>query len=55
LSSSPSETNAIPKDTRDHDRGAWSLPPNFRMGDKDRAKYAAIGESARMTMKFVKP
>lgn len=50
-----SEINANPKDTKDHEGGVWSLPPNFRLGEKDRAKYAAIGESDRMTMKFVKP
>ncbi len=33
----------------------WTLPPVYREGDKDRAKYAAIGESDRMTLKFVKP
>jgi len=50
-----SEVNANPKDTRDHEGGVWSLPPNFRLGEKDRTKYAAIGESDRMTLKFVKP
>jgi predicted methyltransferase len=33
----------------------WTLPPVYRLGDKDREKYAAIGESDRMTLKFVKP
>ena len=50
-----SEINANPKDTRDHPEGVWTLPPNFRLGDTDRAKYAAIGESDRMTLKFRKP
>jgi predicted methyltransferase len=50
-----SEINANPKDTRDHAGGVWSLPPNFRLGDQDREKYAAIGESDRMTLRFVKP
>lgn len=50
-----SEVNANPKDTADHPKGVWTLPPNFAMGDTDRAKYAAIGESDRMTLKFVKP
>jgi len=49
------EINANPGDTRDHPEGVWTLPPSFRLGDKDRAKYAAIGESDRMTMKFIKP
>ncbi|MEL6211066.1 MAG: methyltransferase domain-containing protein [Pseudomonadota bacterium] len=49
-----SEINANPKDTRDYADGVWTLPPNFRLGDTDREKYAAIGESDRMTLKFVK-
>lgn len=50
-----SEINANPRDTRDHPRGVWTLPPTYRLGDQDREKYAAIGESDRMTLKFVKP
>ncbi|HZU85571.1 MAG TPA: methyltransferase domain-containing protein [Polyangiaceae bacterium] len=50
-----SEINANPKDTKDYPEGVWSLPPTYRLGDKDRDKYAAIGESDRMTLKFVKP
>jgi predicted methyltransferase len=50
-----SEINANPKDTADHPDGVWTLPPNLRLGDKDREKYLAIGESDRMTLKFVKP
>lgn len=50
-----SEINANPKDSRDHPHGVWSLKPNLRGGDTDRAKYEAIGESDRMTLKFVKP
>ena len=50
-----SEVNANPKDTADHPKGVWTLPPTFALGDTDRAKYAAIGESDRMTLKFVKP
>lgn len=50
-----SEINANPKDTTDHPEGVWTLPPNYRLGDVDRAKYAEIGESDRMTLKFVKP
>jgi predicted methyltransferase len=49
-----SEINANPKDTKDHPEGVWSLPPTYRLKDKDRAKYAAIGESDRFTLKFVK-
>ena len=50
-----SEINANPKDTKDYPDGVWTLPPSFRLGDKDREKYLAIGESDRMTLKFVKP
>lgn len=50
-----SEINANPKDTHDWPDGVWTLPPNYRLGDVDRAKYAAIGESDRMTLKFIKP
>lgn len=50
-----SEVNANPKDTKDHEKGVWTLPPTLALGDKDREKYLAIGESDRMTLKFVKP
>ena len=50
-----SEVNANPKDTADHPVGVWTLPPTLRLGDKDGAKYLAIGESDRMTLRFVKP
>jgi len=50
-----SEINANPKDTKDHPRGVWTLPPTYAEGDADHAKYQAIGESDRMTLKFVKP
>jgi predicted methyltransferase len=50
-----SEVNANPKDTKDYPDGVWTLPPTFQKGDVDRAKFAAIGESDRMTLKFVKP
>lgn len=49
-----SEVNANPKDTKDHPEGVWTLPPSYRLKDVDRAKYAAIGESDRFTLKFVK-
>ena len=49
-----SEINANPKDTKDYSEGVWALPPTYRNGDKDHDKYAAIGESDRMTLKFVK-
>jgi predicted methyltransferase len=51
-----SDINANPKDTRDHPGGVWSLPPNFQdVPEADKAKFTAIGESDRMTLKFVKP
>ena len=50
-----SEVNANPRDTKDYPKGVWTLPPNFAEKDVDKAKYAAIGESDRMTLKFVKP
>ena len=50
-----SEINANPKDTKDHKGGVWALPPSFANGDADRAKYVAIGESDRMTLRFKKP
>jgi len=50
-----SEVNANPRDTKDHPGGVWSLPPTLARGEADRAKYLAIGESDRFTLKFVKP
>ena len=50
-----SEVNANPLDTADHPRGVWTLPPRLRLGEKDKEKYLSIGESDRMTLKFVKP
>jgi predicted methyltransferase len=50
-----SDINANPKDTHAWPKGVWTLPPNYAEGETDRAKYAAIGESDRMTLKFVKP
>src|SRR5512139_1496533 len=49
-----SEINANPKDTKDYPDGVWTLPPSLQLGEKDREKYLAIGESDRMTLKFVK-
>lgn len=50
-----SEINANPKDTTDWPNGVWTLPPTLALKDQDRAKYVAIGESDRMTLKFRKP
>ena len=50
-----SEVNANPRDTKDYPVGVWALPPTYRLKDQDREKYAAIGESDRFVLKFVKP
>jgi len=50
-----SEINANPKDTKDYPEGVWTLPPSYTLGEQDRARYAAIGESDRMTLRFIKP
>ncbi|PAX08806.1 class I SAM-dependent methyltransferase [Sphingomonas lenta] len=50
-----SNVNRNPRDTHDHPEGVWTLPPTLRLKDVDRAKYEAIGESDRFTLKFVKP
>ncbi len=49
-----SEINANPRDTKDHPNGVWTLPPVGRHDAEDTAKYQAIGESDRMTLRFVK-
>lgn len=50
-----SEINANPKDTKDYPQGVWTLPPTLTEGDVDRARFVSIGESDRMTLRFVKP
>lgn len=50
-----SEIGANPRDTKDYPAGVWTLPPVLKLGDKDRAKYLAIGESDRFTLRFIKP
>ena len=50
-----SEINANPLDSKDYPDGVWTLPPVLAKGDQDRAKYLAIGESDRMTLRFTKP
>ena len=49
-----SEANANPRDTKDYPEGVWTLPPTYRLKDKDRDRYAAIGESDRMLLLFEK-
>jgi predicted methyltransferase len=52
-----------PADDRDHPFGVWTLPPNLRTSPNgqapdpafDSAPYAAVGESDRMALRFVKP
>ena len=50
-----SDVNRNPLDTHDHPEGVWTLPPDLALGERDRDKYLAIGESDRLTLKFVKP
>src|SRR5690606_24027633 len=50
-----SEINANKKDSADHPKGVWTLPPSLRLGEENKEKYLAIGESDRMTLKFIKP
>ncbi len=50
-----SEINANPKDSADHPNGVWALPPSYANKAADRARFEAIGESDRFTLKFVKP
>jgi len=50
-----SDVNANPKDAHEYPEGVWTLPPTFRLGDKNRDLYTTIGESDRMTLRFVKP
>lgn len=49
-----SDVNANPKDLKDYSEGVWTLPPSLRLENKDRGKYVGIGESDRMTLKFLK-
>ncbi|MDB6061104.1 MAG: methyltransferase [Verrucomicrobiaceae bacterium] len=50
-----SEINANPADTKDYPKGVWTLPPTLTLGEQDKAKYLAIGESDRFTLRFIKP
>jgi len=50
-----SEVNDNPRDTKDYEQGVWTLPPTYRLGARDHDKYAAIGESDRFTLRFIKP
>lgn len=50
-----SEINSNAKDTKNHPKGVWTLPPSLRLKEQGREKYLATGESDRMTLKFRKP
>ncbi|MEA3174716.1 MAG: hypothetical protein QOF42_2127 [Gammaproteobacteria bacterium] len=50
-----SEINANPRDTKDYPKGVWTLPPSYAEGDKEKAKYTAIGEADNYVLKFRKP
>jgi predicted methyltransferase len=50
-----SDLNRNAKDIHEHPQGVWTLPPSFALGDEDKAQYQAIGESDRLTLKFIKP
>jgi predicted methyltransferase len=52
---SRSEVLANPKDTKDYEKGVWTLPPTLALGEQDRAKYQAIGEADNFLLKFQKP
>ena len=51
---SKSEINKNSLDTKDHPKGVWTLPPTFRLKEVNKEKYMKIGESDRMTLKFIK-
>ncbi len=50
-----SDVNDNPADEKNYPKGVWTLPPSLRLGDENKVKYLAIGESDRMTLKFIKP
>lgn len=50
-----SDLNANPKDSKDYEKGVWTLPPTLTLKEQDKDKYLAIGESDRMTLRFRKP
>ena len=51
---SKSEINANSRDSKDHPKGVWTLPPSLRLKEQDKQKYLNIGESDRMTLLFKK-
>ncbi len=50
-----SDLNRNPKDTHEHPEGVWTLPPTLALGEEDQEQYLEIGESDRLTIKFIKP
>ncbi len=50
-----SQINANPRDTKDWVDGVWTLPPTLSQGQKDRARYIAVGEADNFVLKFRKP
>ncbi|WP_101759050.1 class I SAM-dependent methyltransferase [Oceanicoccus sp. KOV_DT_Chl] len=49
-----SELNANPKDQPVEGDSVWRLPPSLRTAEENKAANTAIGETDRMTLKFVK-
>ena len=49
-----SDINSNPEDSKDHPEGVWTLAPGYALGEVDKDKYRAIGESDRMTLRFRK-
>ena len=50
-----SEVNANPADTKNHPEGVWTLPPTLRLKEQGKETWLAIGESDRLTLRFIKP
>ena len=49
-----SEVNANSLDEKNYPKGVWTLPPRLAEGEQNKEKYLRIGESDRMTLKFIK-
>ena len=51
-----SEINANPLDSKDHPNGVWNLLPTLKLNNNQKkSEYIKIGESDRMTLRFIKP
>ena len=55
LSVFPQSDVLLATDLKNYEKGGWTLPPSLRLGEKNKLKYLKIGESDRMTLKFIKP